>query len=180
MERPYHHGDLARAALDAAEALLVEDGPDAVTMRAVAVRAGVTHRALYRWHPDRDALLSGLAARGFERLARAVGRADGAEAFVSAYLAQALAEPALYRLAMSRQGAMTNDHPALRDARDAVVRACLRTFGEGDADARDDVVALWSLLHGAVTLWEAGLIAARDEAAFAAYAAGLARRFRPL
>ncbi len=42
---PYHHGDLRRALLAAALALLDEGGVEAVTIRAVARRTGVTHAA---------------------------------------------------------------------------------------------------------------------------------------
>lgn len=174
MERSYHHGDLARAALDVAEALLVADDVEAVTMRAVAGRVGVTHRALYRWFPDRPALLAALAARGFERLAAASG--ETREGFVRGYLEQARREPALYRLAMSRSRGDIQACPALKAASGALIRASLQAFGDEDPEPRDFVVALWSLLHGALTLADAGLIAARDDHAFVDYALSLAAR----
>ena len=47
----------ARAAiLRAARALLAEGGPGAVTMEAVAERAGVGKPTVYRWWPDRHAV----------------------------------------------------------------------------------------------------------------------------
>ena len=45
MNRPYHHGALRAALLDAAEAILDRDGIAALTLRAVAREAGVTHTA---------------------------------------------------------------------------------------------------------------------------------------
>src|SRR5258708_35470847 len=42
--------------LDTAERLFVEVGYDAMTMTAVAERAGASIRALYRWFPDKTAL----------------------------------------------------------------------------------------------------------------------------
>jgi AcrR family transcriptional regulator len=45
-----------RAILAAARALLAEGGPGAVTMEAVALRAGVGRPTLYRWWPDRHAV----------------------------------------------------------------------------------------------------------------------------
>jgi AcrR family transcriptional regulator len=48
----------ARAAiLRAASALLAESGPGAVSMEAVAARAGVGKPTVYRWWPDRHAVL---------------------------------------------------------------------------------------------------------------------------
>lgn len=57
-----------RALLDAAADLLDIGGPDAVTLRAVGARAGVTRGAPYRHFPDKDALLSTVAAEGWERV----------------------------------------------------------------------------------------------------------------
>jgi AcrR family transcriptional regulator len=169
MDRTYHHGDLARAALDAAEALLLAKGENAVTMRAVASHVGVTHRALYRWYPNRTFLLATLAARGFERLTAACA-AGSREEFLRGYINQARREPALYRLAMSRSRADVQACPALKATTDAMISVSLRTFGGVEPAPRDFVIALWSLLHGLISLADAGLIAASDDQAFADYA----------
>src|SRR5215211_6045080 len=66
--RSYHHGDLRRALLDAALALLRASGLDALTLRAVARAAGVSQTAPYRHFADRAALLAGVAEDGFRRL----------------------------------------------------------------------------------------------------------------
>ena len=57
MSRAYHHGDLKRALVDAALALMREDGIDAVTMSKVATRSGVSSGAPYRHFKDRQELL---------------------------------------------------------------------------------------------------------------------------
>lgn len=51
--------DLAakKAILDAARALLDEGGPGVVTMEVVATRAGVGKPTVYRWWPDRHAVV---------------------------------------------------------------------------------------------------------------------------
>jgi AcrR family transcriptional regulator len=41
--KPYHHGNLREALLEAAIALIAEVGPTAFTLREVARRAGVSH-----------------------------------------------------------------------------------------------------------------------------------------
>lgn len=67
-----------RTLLDAAADLLDSGGPDAVTLRAVGARAGVTRGAPYRHFPDKDSLLTAIATEALDRLAdqvRAV-RAD--------------------------------------------------------------------------------------------------------
>jgi AcrR family transcriptional regulator len=49
--------------LDTAERLFVELGYDAMTMTAVAERAGTSIGALYRWFPDKTAVAAVLLAR---------------------------------------------------------------------------------------------------------------------
>ncbi len=66
---PYHHGNLRKALLDAAVALIGEVGPRAFTLREVARRAGVSHNAPYRHFASKDDLLLAVAAEGFDRLA---------------------------------------------------------------------------------------------------------------
>src|SRR5258708_12965064 len=80
-ERPYHHGDLPSALLDAAESLIRERGLDGWSLREASVRTGVSPSAAYHHFESRDALVRALSdrvlARLGERLSRAVGRANG-------------------------------------------------------------------------------------------------------
>src|SRR5258707_14602277 len=66
--KPYHHGHLREALLQAAIQLIAEVGPAGFTLREVARRAGVSHNAPYRHFPDREDLLAGGAAQGFREL----------------------------------------------------------------------------------------------------------------
>ena len=66
--RPYHHGNLRSALLDAAERTLRERGVDELSLRELAREVGVSHAAPRRHFPDRQALLDALAEAGFERL----------------------------------------------------------------------------------------------------------------
>jgi len=78
--RPYHHGKLKQALIDAAIALIAEVGTHGFTLREVARRAGVSHNAPYRHYRDRDELLAVVAMQGFERSAamqRSAGRGSG-------------------------------------------------------------------------------------------------------
>ncbi|GAA4219437.1 TetR/AcrR family transcriptional regulator [Actinocatenispora rupis] len=67
-ERPYHHGNLRTALLDAAERSLREHGADRLALRDLAREIGVSHAAPRRHFPDRQALLDALAEAGFARL----------------------------------------------------------------------------------------------------------------
>lgn len=163
----YHHGDLARAALDAAFELVRAGGAEAVSMREVAAKVGVAHRALYRPFADREGLLNAVAARGYEiladRLEAAIG--EGGEVrrgFVAAYARFALEEPGLYGLVMDRDRRQIAATPALKAASDRVIALSLQALAGGarGAEGRDRVIAIWSLLHGAVALYRSGLIRA--------------------
>ena len=49
--------------LDAAEALLVREGPEALTTTRIADEAGVSVGSLYRWFPDKAAIVDALTRR---------------------------------------------------------------------------------------------------------------------
>ncbi|MFF2502995.1 TetR/AcrR family transcriptional regulator [Streptomyces sp. NPDC058067] len=58
-----------RALLDAAADLLDLGGPEAVTLREVGARAGVTRGAPYRHFTGKDSLLTAVATESWERIA---------------------------------------------------------------------------------------------------------------
>ncbi|MFH8447572.1 TetR/AcrR family transcriptional regulator [Streptomyces sp. NPDC018026] len=63
-----------RALLDSATDLLDEGGPDAVTLRDVAARAGVSRGAPYGHFADKESML---AAEGCERLSDEIAAQQG-------------------------------------------------------------------------------------------------------
>jgi AcrR family transcriptional regulator len=70
--KPYHHGNLREALLNAALRLISEVGPTAFTLREVARRAGVSHNAPYRHFKDRDELIAAVSTQGYDQLTRAL------------------------------------------------------------------------------------------------------------
>ena len=70
--RPYHHGNLAEALLQAAEIALEARGVHGLTLRELCRELGVTHTSSRRHFADKRALLDVLAERGFARLAAAL------------------------------------------------------------------------------------------------------------
>jgi AcrR family transcriptional regulator len=106
-ERPYHHGDLRAALLSAALTLLRERGPDGITLREAAKRAGVSHAAPYHHFPDKSGLIEALAIACFEAFANALERAwltapgpsmERFRAVGLAYVQYGLDHPAEFRL----------------------------------------------------------------------------------
>src|SRR2546429_7684555 len=64
--------------LAAAAQLLDEGGPEAVTLREVGHRAGVSHNAPYKHFADKQALLAAVAARELDRSSSALSPTVGA------------------------------------------------------------------------------------------------------
>lgn len=104
--KPYHHGDLSRALVDAGRRILETEGPDALSLRAVAREAGVSPAAPYHHFKDKGELLDAVAAEGWRELgdAIALARAEATSPAVAvteigvAYIRFARENPALYRI----------------------------------------------------------------------------------
>lgn len=162
----YHHGDLASAALDAALEMVAEDPAAGFSLRQLAERLGVAHRALYNHFDTRETLLAALAARGFERLAAVLAPAPDPAAFLAAYVRFALAQPGLYAVMTGRTHEQINAVPALRGAVDRVIAAALAALATPGADEetrRREVMRVWMLAHGAIGLQRAGMLRLRRE-----------------
>ncbi len=157
----YHHGDLRRVLVRRALAVLERDGADALSLRALAREADVSHAAPYNHFADKDALLAALAAEGFRRFTAAMTEAAAAApaaplaAIGAAYVAFAHAHPALFRLmfgrALARAGANSELAAAARAAY-AMLAETLRGDPTRTAGAPEDALAAWALVHGLATL----------------------------
>jgi len=151
--------------------LLEERGIDAVTLRAVGERAGVSRTAPYRHFADKEGLLAAVATTDLARLGDAMARAgEGArdpracvEAMGTAYVRFGLAEPARYRLLFGAE-LRGREHP---DVEEAALSRTFTPFALAVADAQaagalpgEDsaalTAALWAAAHGAVELTLAG------------------------
>jgi AcrR family transcriptional regulator len=165
----YHHGNLREALIEAALALIAENGPLGFTFAEAARQAGVSPAAPYRHFRDRDHLLADVAQQGFGHfeaaLARAwdQGRPDPMTAFCNigkAYLDFARLQPGYYA-AMFTAGIALDATPELRDVSDrafAILRSAAETVTAGlPAGQRPPalMVALhvWSLSHGIASLF---------------------------
>jgi AcrR family transcriptional regulator len=165
---PYHHGNLRRALLDEALATIRAEGVEAVTLRAIGAKVGVSRTALYRHFADKRALLAAVATEGFralrERLAaawEAGGRGDAAlTAMGVAYVRFALDEPSHYRVMFGGFVDLPERDPELtaeaHGAFEVLVNALAALQHEGIVRAGDDPVLMaryvWALVHGMAML----------------------------
>jgi len=154
----YHHGDLRAALLRATTALVKRSGPEAVTMRAVAARAGVSEAAPYHHFADKRELLAAAAAEGFRALGAAMAAgAPGLVGLGEAWIGFALAERGYYRLILGAHVAELDlaSNPETRAAgvaaRDLVLER-IRAELPGE-DARRVFHLLWAQLHGTASLF---------------------------
>ncbi|HEX4926628.1 MAG TPA: TetR/AcrR family transcriptional regulator [Burkholderiales bacterium] len=173
----YHHGDLRPTLLRAGQALLEKAGPDTLSLRELARRAGVSHNAPYRHFSDREALLAALAADGFRRLGEALATTSGRETGL-AYVRFALEHPQLFRLMFGGRLRFSR-HPALSEAAAQPYQALLAAFRAQPAIADPDkaAAAAWALVHGLAHLLLDGHLARQvsDPSAFAAEVIGAVR-----
>jgi AcrR family transcriptional regulator len=154
----YHHGDLRAALLRATTALVKRGGPEAVTMRAVATRAGVSEAAPYHHFADKRELLAAAAAEGFRALGAAMEAAGpGLVGLGEAWIRFALTERGYYRLILGAHVAELDlaADPETRAAGGAtrdLVLARIQTELPGE-DARRVFHLLWAQLHGTASLF---------------------------
>lgn len=170
----YHHGDLARALVDAAITIIGKDGIEGLTLKGAAAHAGVTHAAVYRHFEDKHALLVGVAERGFERFTAAFAAAlasapspPSKRSFLHvgrAVLRFAVEEPVLYRVMFSGIKRWTMRELARAPADSAFgqmlgfVRELQRAEVIRKGDATQQSVAIWSTTHGLATLAVSGAL----------------------
>src|SRR5882757_1538733 len=155
LDRPYHHGELAPTLREAARAVLEEEGLDALSLRSVARRAGVSHAAPYRHYASREALLADVASDGLNQLRAELAQAaavpgDRAERIVligGAYLRFASRHGGLLRLMFGSELPNRADFPGLAEATILI--------GEDIGDALGDRaagLAAWAAMHGLALL----------------------------
>ena len=145
--RPYHHGNLREALLEAAERTLETGGAGSLTLRELSRELSVSHTSPRRHFADKQALLDALARRGFERLGVITARAakDRGEDFKAclirlarAYVGFALKHPALFGL-MFEAKRRADAPPELLAASDKTFALLLALFAQGQASG--EVVA---------------------------------------
>jgi AcrR family transcriptional regulator len=189
----YHHGDLRRALMTAALAMLQRSNGavSELSLRAVAEKAGVSPGAPYHHFEDKTALLAAIAEDGFLEFGNAMATAvdnatdtDLVGRVSRAYLGWAKAHPAHYRVMFLGE---------LRERRFEALRAMaaatlaqwaewlrLAKPGRTPAEAQVLAVTLWSAMHGFVQLAIDGVLDKPGLSGVDALEAGLVEKLRAL
>jgi len=155
-----------QAILDAARDILAVRGLEGLSMRSVAERVGVSATAIYRYFANKEALVSRVVERGFQRFGEYLreagdrhprGSLERLGALGEAYLRFALENQEYFRVLFSL------DHPdrqAIDDLPEGgghglLRRAVVEAMEAGvmrRADPETVAMFLWSIAHGLVTL----------------------------
>ncbi|MFG2135236.1 TetR/AcrR family transcriptional regulator [Streptomyces sp. NPDC048650] len=153
--------------VDVGVELVTREGIQALTLREIARRAGVSHGAPRRHFPTHLSLLSAIARRGFADLAdRAAAALDGATGDTSpraqlhtlarTYLDFALTHRGMYEL-MFRHDLLESNQLGLRETSlplfDVLVGLVTRARPQSDVAPAVAAGALWGNLHGIAQLW---------------------------
>lgn len=166
---PYHHGDLARALLIAADCIIEEQGLEAFTLRACARQAGVSHAAPAHHFKDRAGLLSAYAANVFRDLTAHIqmliteaGDDNYArlQALGLAYIRFAIQRPSAFSV-IFRCETLDKNCEELKEASDACFQILTEVVQALMPNASKEQVLLqsmlaWSTVHGFATLWLEG------------------------
>lgn len=166
MADTYHHGDLRRALLDEAAAVLADGGVGALSLRDIARRVGVSPTAPYHHFAGKPGLVSALADEALAHLdatlAAAGADAGGPRARLSAqgvaYVLFAVDHPERFRLAfrpemggpfhrMAEGGGLPEDAVGFRQ----LVRV-VRDLDPDPERQRVIAVGAWSAAHGLASL----------------------------
>jgi AcrR family transcriptional regulator len=163
-------GEFREKLVDAAERLFAQHGLEAVTMRQLAAELGVSPMTPYRYFADKDAILTAVRTRAFNRHAEALELAfeggantvERANAVGRAYLDFALGHPEAYKLMFDvKQPHEAPELVAAGERSRATMTAHLKAMiDNGVLKGDPDLIGhmFWSALHGAIQLQLAGLL----------------------
>ena len=164
-KRPYHHGDLREALVQAGIDILTEGGIAGFTLRECARRAGVSHAAPKNHFPTIDHLKAEIGARGFEQMHRELAAAAEAApaqtaearfcAMGAAYVRFATANPAAYQMMFRDQDSFERTPHYSAAAEAAWVQleeAVAAVIGPRRADVEARAAHAFALVHGFASL----------------------------
>lgn len=166
----YHHGDLRQTLIDEGLALVSEVGINALSLRKLAERVGVSPPALYHHFSSKQALLLALGEASIDRFEAAMsavmaGEQASLDSVVLAYVRFARDNPEQYELLFGRDNwhevAPTDFHRRARDSFRQLGRHLATLQAAGRLDPGVNTLRLaqiaWATLHGLCRMHNDGL-----------------------
>ena len=169
---------LREACLEEALAIIEAEGVEALSLREVARRLGVSHQAPYKHFPSRDHILAEIVARAFGAFARHLDERprhadpqDDLAEMSRAYLDYARAHPLQYRLMFGDLLPDLKKHPdMMRQAKHAfaLLNDCLARLSTKDGAAASetdvalDALFVWSSVHGLARILQSRAVQTLD------------------
>ena len=161
----FHHGNLRAAVIEGGLELIEREGIDALTLREIGKRLGVSRTAPYRHFKDKAALLSAISEAGFIKFSEIVdaARKEAGKGFAAQMDAMALAYARFADEHRSEFEVMFAEVLAVGVARAAgggrhlaILEATIREAQQnGEVRPGDPALlarAVWALVHGAGVL----------------------------
>lgn len=162
-KKPHHHGDLRAALIKAGLELLQSGGPETLSIRKLAAKAGVSHAAPAHHFANLTALHSALMAEGYKMFTAAMRAEivkspnDPRERILAAgrgYLMFVRDNEGLFNLIFGGTPRDDNDkylHQMAEEAYDVLREICApMEIGEGGSEINE--LMIWSLIHGLARL----------------------------
>lgn len=159
------------AILDAAEAILARGGEEALSIRELCARVGVTAPTIYHHFGDKDGLVAQVVDACFAEFDEALttGRmpSDPVEALrwgFDRYVAYGVAHPAHYRLLFQRRRERPTPSALASYGRLESLIATIDAAGRLRVPVREAAPAVWAAAHGVTTLVIAGFFGPKSPA----------------
>jgi AcrR family transcriptional regulator len=159
----YHHGDLREALIRATEQLVTELGPEAVSVRAAARRAGVSSGAPFHHFPTRQALMTAVAEAATRRLRQrieaAIADVPASDAFGRlqamgrAYLGWVVENPARFIIVSDRRlfaysASIDADNVAIQSSMREILQQAIARENAMNIDIDQTLLAMRAMAYG--------------------------------
>jgi AcrR family transcriptional regulator len=167
----YHHGDLRAAMLRATAQMVAELGPEAVSVREVARRAGVSSGAPFHHFPTRQALMTAVAEDATHRLRQRIEAAVAEipdskaprrlRALARAYLCWVVDNPAQFKVVSDRRlieysEPIQQDNVAIQTLSRETLRQALRHESKKGAEIDEAMLEMRAMAYGLARMFVDG------------------------
>ena len=173
-KKSYHHGDLKNALIKAGVEILAKDGVSGLSLRKVALKAGVSHTAPYSHFADKQALIAAISTEGFRQLYEKVSMVAEANKeqpsmqlveVAWSYVQFAMDDPGLFKVMFSGVLEKEKEYPEFvaESQRNFQLLKMIVEANQASGRLRSGsselaVLSAWGIIHGFVMLLLEGQI----------------------